>query len=759
MPTSPNGKQQPGNTRLSFILKSSIGSFSSPASAPSKELAPKSSRLSIGSGAFSQTLSAATSSFRSRPSSLVSAQPTYVRDLRSDLSAAQNTEPSRSIAIDGLRFTYILALIQDWGGRSALQGKTTAQVCSDHVIRMTANSKNSVCEYVQSFPALSLNVRESNWFVSHVWEYKFLDVVDTLERFFIGKQIPLHEAVVWFDLFSLPQHDDEEERKFEWWNHSIMSVVKRIRNIVLVLEDWFDPVPLQRVWCVYEIFCSTMARSNFHIALSKSDETTLVNSLYENPSALYESLSTFKSELTRATKLRDQQMIYKVLRHFIGFHKLNDLVFTAIRHWIFEFVQHQIETIIPSVLVPETTNVETLLRQAQWYQVKSELYELRDMLPKAKSALSECLALREEHFGLLHPITLKTKSKFAHLSAQLGKNAYAESTLISCLSAQREVNGSSHRDTLLTMSRLAFVYGEQDLVEEAEVLYKECIATSVECFGENDQFVVSTNQDLANFYVTNDRLEDALPLYIQTYTKFSMLKGPEDSSALFSAIGIAEIQYSLENYSEAEKMYLEITEAVEETFGGESSFQYSKVRTGLAQVYKKQKRFDDASLILYPLVEIQQKAHGPNHVLTLETSVALACAYWDQGFRVKAESLLMSCLEKQKAILGSEDATTLGTTMLLAGYFKLENCVDQAEKLIVEVYKIQLQVLGTHNVDTLTTQMELTTLNFEDLNKISYAHELMKDALDKLVDVLGPSHKLVASATAKLAVIEKVLGV
>ncbi|KAJ3005230.1 UNVERIFIED_CONTAM: Kinesin light chain 3 [Siphonaria sp. JEL0065] len=715
--------------------------------------------MSLGSGTFSQTFSAATS-FRSRQNSLVSAQPTYVRNLRLDLSVAQNIEPPSSIAIDGLRFTYILALIQEWGGRSALAGKTTTQVCNDQVIGMTASAKISFCEYLQAFPDLSFNVRESNWFVSHVWEYKFLDVVDALERFFIAKQIPLHEAVVWFDLFSMSQHEEEEEvRKFEWWNNSILSAMKRIRNVVLVLEDWFDPVPLQRVWCVYEIFCSTMARSNFHVALSKSDESTLINSLYENPSVLYKSLSTFKSELTKATKLRDQQMIFKVLRHYIGFQKLNDLVFTSIRHWIFEFVQYQIETAEPSVLVSEATNVETLLRQAQWHQVKSELYELRDMLPKAKAALSECLTLREEHLGLLHPITLKTKSKFAHVSTRLGKNDYAESTLISCLSAQRDVIGSTHRDTLLTMSRLAFVYGEQDLVEEAEVLYKECIATARGCFGVDDLFVVSTTQDLASFYVANDRLEDALPLYIQTYSKFSTLKGPEDASALFSAIGIADIYYFLGNYSESEKLYLEITEAVEETFGGESSFQYSKVRTGLAQVYKNLKQFQDASSILSPLVEVQQKAHGPNHVLTLETSVVLASVYWEQGFRAKAEPLLMSCLDKQKAILGGDDATTLETALLLAGYFKKEKRVDQAEKLITEVYNIQLRVLGTHNVDTLTTQMELATLNFEDLNRVLRARELMKDCLDKLVDVLGPSHRLVARATEKLALIERALEV
>ncbi|KAI9342310.1 hypothetical protein BDR26DRAFT_894726 [Obelidium mucronatum] len=294
-PLSPLSSGVPRTRQLlSIAQKPSVSSFATSMgsfSPPKRNLTQK---ASMESGLYSQFSKA--TSFRSRANSLVSNQPSHIRNLRADLSVSVNSDPVNNVSIDGLRFTYVLALIEEWGGRAALEGKTTSQVGQDHIIgHPSANTSNK-------FPDLSLNVREANWFVSHVWEYKFLDVIDTLERFFMAKQIPLHEAVIWIDLFSISQNESDTEHKFEWWNNAILSAFKRIKNVVLVLENWFDPVPLKRSWCTYEIFCSTMARSNFNIALSESNETALINSLYSDPSILYKSLSTFKSEAIESNR-------------------------------------------------------------------------------------------------------------------------------------------------------------------------------------------------------------------------------------------------------------------------------------------------------------------------------------------------------------------------------------------------------------------------------------------------------------------------
>jgi hypothetical protein len=42
-------------------------------------------------------------------------------------------------------------------------------------------------------------VQPATWFVSHAWRYRFLDMVTSLEAFFVDKG---GDIIIWLDLFS-----------------------------------------------------------------------------------------------------------------------------------------------------------------------------------------------------------------------------------------------------------------------------------------------------------------------------------------------------------------------------------------------------------------------------------------------------------------------------------------------------------------------------------------------------------------------------
>ncbi|KAI9342330.1 hypothetical protein BDR26DRAFT_819699 [Obelidium mucronatum] len=545
---------------------------------------------------------------------------------------------------DGIRFTAVISLIQDWGGRDVLFGKTTAEVCHTYILPMTTETSSSVCDVLRASPATSQNVRLPNWYVSHVWSYNFIDVVDTLERFFTANHIPLHEAVIWFDVFCIPQvatvagaSQDNEVRsiKVDLWKQTISSV-KKCKNMVLIVDSWSDPTPLKRIWCILEMFCASSSHANFQIAILGNEEAPFTQSLLADSSDAYSHLSYFRAEYGVATNARDHQLINKALQHRLEFSKLSAVIVKLFRNWLLDFVEQQL---VKSSVIP---SVEDNIQEAQWHFTKSQLLDLNEMPAASREAISECLNLREMCLGQDHPETLKARSQFAYASSQIGDNQFADLILQSCFQSQLEILGQTHIDTLTSMSRLAFVHGQQYLFERAEELYKECISFASEAFAESDKFLLTTRQQLANLYLANHRYQQALDLYSQTHKTAVASLGGLSKPTLLSAIGIAETQCLLSRYIESETGYLELTESTQDIFG-EHSAQYWKTQTGLALIYKETNRLFEACEILSTLVHTQQRTIGPNHPVSLETNVLLALVYLAQG-NGKGEPLLLSSL-------------------------------------------------------------------------------------------------------------------
>ncbi|KAJ3027799.1 UNVERIFIED_CONTAM: Kinesin light chain 3 [Siphonaria sp. JEL0065] len=656
-----------------------------------------------------------------RSASQVSSQtPSRQPSLRKSVPAPINVITDKP-QIDGIRFSYVLELIEDWGGRAALAGKTTTQVCEDHIIPMTSDTNTSVCEQFLLSRKPSIRTLEANWFVSHVWEYQFLDVIDILQRFFILKKIPFDEAILWFDLFSVPQHESDE-RKFDWWKNSVMVAIKQSKNFVLVLQDWSNPVPLTRSWCSLELFCAASTRCSFNIATTEADENVLASQLLQDPSVVHNWFSGFKSELGVATNLRDQQMIHRVLRHFMESARLNELVISLLRSYLVEYVDGRIAG------TPFLVNNEALVELSRWYEAKSRLFELRDMTSRAKEALSESLSLRNDFLGTEHPDTLRTKSHFAYLSSQLGENDFALITLQYTLESQRSVLGPSHLETLETTSRLAHVYGQLHRFDEAETLYKECIALGAGSIGKQTPLVISAIQDLACLLLSNSRLEEALSLYSDAYTTAHDSYGSDDKITLFSGLGLAEVQLKLRNYPEALRLYYDVSDPLLDLFG-ENSIQYWKTRTGLAWIFKETNRLNEAVDVLSELLLTQQRILGPNHPLTLETSISLALVYVDQE-NPKAESLLVACLARQRSMLGNEHLSTIATINHLAVFYMKEGRLEEAKTLFEECWHGQVHTLGSGHSETLATQLSVANL-YSDLGDSRNARRVMSNYLSR----------------------------
>jgi hypothetical protein len=87
-------------------------------------------------------------------------------------------------------------------------------------------------------PRTSSCVATANWFVSHTWQNKFSDTIDAI-LFFFESNVEVGDAVLWFDVFSAPQHEMQEiPRPPSWWMNTFKCSIERMGNLILVVDSW-----------------------------------------------------------------------------------------------------------------------------------------------------------------------------------------------------------------------------------------------------------------------------------------------------------------------------------------------------------------------------------------------------------------------------------------------------------------------------------------------------------------------------------------
>ena len=162
----------------------------------------------------------------------------------------------------GIKLSSLEFFIGECGGRSVLADLSTADVNNLYLKPLTGHMKASYCEYLKSNEVSG--VGEAEVFISHSWESKFLDVVDTLTYRFRDNP----DAIIWFDLFSINQHSSVQ-MELSWCNTTMKSIIEQFKHIIIISYPSNNPSKLKRLHGNSECTCL------FDISLSPSDEENL----------------------------------------------------------------------------------------------------------------------------------------------------------------------------------------------------------------------------------------------------------------------------------------------------------------------------------------------------------------------------------------------------------------------------------------------------------------------------------------------------
>ncbi|KAJ3015498.1 UNVERIFIED_CONTAM: Kinesin light chain 3 [Siphonaria sp. JEL0065] len=526
--------------------------------------------------------------------------PRKCLDFVSEVEPSQAVPDTVNVAIStkGLRLSFVHDLIDACGGRSVFEGLTTTDVCQQLIKPLTNISENS---FVNDLAYLRRSdvVLEANWFISHVWSYKFLDVVDTLDYFFSNNNIQPSEAVIWFDLFTNSQRKSEfilvDIRKndqyrlditvnnsIEWWTTTFPGVIAKIKNVVMCLQPWDDVIPLTRAWCVYELYNCIATKSSLHFAMSPKETVKFLesaNNKDENTSEVFletgesntvggvdgflSKLRKLRTEHSTATNPSDRDKIFAAIRKQTSFAEIDGLLFREFNSWLLRSFYHNAKRAV---------EYGNLLESSSWENKIASMMALRELVPEAI-----------EH---------------SHVEYDLKKRAFGQETY----------------ETLNALKMTAVYTFKSDPVLGVQLM-KECVDKHVALFGK----------------------KDARTIQIRAESLFFTLSG---------------------SFEEDERTVKEVlSDAI--AWRGDNSFIALNARINSGQLYLKHFKFDLGLQVLKDANDAATAKYGPNHHLVLAARTNLIPFLTLARNREEAEKLTLSFYQDAKDYFGRDNASTL----------------------------------------------------------------------------------------------------
>ncbi|KAJ3106231.1 Kinesin light chain 3 [Phlyctochytrium bullatum] len=595
-----------------------------------------------------------------------------------------------AINLDGISLAYLHHFVDACGGRAALKDLTTADICTQFILPATEAAQTSACNVLTSFGRADA-VSKASWFVSHVWKYPFLDVLDALDTFFTG-QAPA-TVFVWFDLFTNSQHNTTA-RKIAWWKTTFMEAVKQIGNFVVILQPWNNPLPLTRAWCVFELYSCHVTESRFHVAMTEAEEERFSRDIADGK-AFYNMLATINSSKATAWNPSDRDDIFKVIQDSVGFAKLDRLLFDVFGKWMQETLLERVERAVNDDEIARWEGVLAFLYLKQGLLANAEplfvdclerrrrvsgedhpatlnytnnlavLYDRQGLLGKAEPLYAKCFETQRRILGEEHPDTLTSAINLAGLFQAQGLFNKAEPLYLDCVNHSQRTLGKDHLFTLTSMASLAFLYEDKGLLDKAEALYLDCLERRRRVLGDDHPDTISSMNDLANLYQTKGQLEDAEALYVECLERRQRLFGDAQPDTLISANNLATLYSDQGRFDKAEPLFVRCLEQRRSLLGEDHPDTLEAINN-LAALYRDQKTFDKAVPLYVDVLERYRRVFGEDYPRSFFPLNSLAVVYHDQGLYEKAEALYVECLERRQRVLGDDHPDTAVTREKLA---------------------------------------------------------------------------------------------
>jgi tetratricopeptide (TPR) repeat protein len=202
-------------------------------------------------------------------------------------------------------------------------------------------------------------------------------------------------------------------------------------------------------------------------------------------------------------------------------------------------------------------------------------------------------------------------------------------------------------------------------------------------------------------------------------------------------------------YSEAIPIATRLVELYEKAFGPEHPNTAASIKI-LAELYGKMGDYAKAEPLFQRALKICEKAFGPEHPNTATILDDLALLYYQMGDYAKAELLYQRALKIREKAFGPEHPNTAASLDDLAELYYQIGAYAKAEPLYQRALKIREKAFGPEHPNTATSLDGLALLYYQ-MKAYGKAEPLSQRALKIREKAFGPEHPNTATSLNILA--------
>ena len=212
-----------------------------------------------------------------------------------------------------------------------------------YVIEQTKRRQHcSFTEMLEHHPTYKSCVKtEADYFVSFAYATKFDTILSALDKF--RRKVGAEDVFVWISIFTVNQHFARKEGEVaavvyprKWFKTAFRKTIPALRNVLFVMSPLKEPVALQRLWCIYELYLSISHRNcTLDVVLSEEDEQYFIDNLLEDSLSVLKYIDGVDSKSAKSSNPDQEQKLREQIEDSVsdGYNGIDDAVRERLREW------------------------------------------------------------------------------------------------------------------------------------------------------------------------------------------------------------------------------------------------------------------------------------------------------------------------------------------------------------------------------------------------------------------------------------------
>ena len=564
-------------------------------------------------------------------------------------------KPRRGLSLRGLE-----TLATDAGGRGEL--KTTHQI-KTFILNSTRSPPRSYADALSTRPDGAPLVGPANVFVSHCYDYRYVNVLDALASWETRqrhKRPPENGPFFYyFDVAVVDQQAQSTTKKvaFDVLRDEFGESVASIGHTVLVLT-WPHAPALKRAWVIFEVASTLLRGCKLDIAMPPDDDAVLCKVLTSDFNSVEQRLCNINTDEADATEKDDLRNIRLLINEKLGgFGEVNELVLRALREWVLDTAQKELQRPNASLADDLAVRIGDFMR----------------LMGKTE--------LAKKHLGL---VLDARKALLAGDPTSRARTLDVAEALSALGSTVRLADGSAI-----------------EMLQRARTLQEKLLLA-------DDNQLMATLRRLGVALKDASRFDDAAPLYERVYEHYRKTRGDDDRETLFAHLNLA-ILLDARNSAGDRQLHDEIVRDVaarRSTVLGERHPHTLFARHRLGLVLLRNLDYEAAGPVIEAVYRLQKEVCGAEHKETLSSRTLRARLWGMQGRLEDARQEYEDVRDVFERKIGLSHVETIRTSWSLAKFLEGLDIAAASREYVKALRGLRKNEGGRSRFDDLLTDAD-----------------------------------------------------